>query len=558
MAKAKKKNEELLPAQKILDAVERETSEGRNVGKKRTPEEVLTDEVMGFVGDPLGYVMFMFPWDSEKSIQVVELPEKYRERFPGCKYGPDLWACEFLDELGLEIRKRKFNGKDPVEPIRFATVSGHEIGKSTLVAWLTKFILDTRPHSKGSLTAVTDEQLRTKTWAEVGKWHNMSLTSHWFRYSSSRGNMSLIHAQYSGWRADARTSREESSESFAGQHAPVATSFYIFDEASGIGSKIFEVREGGLTSGEPMVFDFGNGTRNSGNFFEECAGKLRHRYIVRSIDSRTVQITNKKKIAQDAEDYGEDSDFFKVRWKGEFPDRGFAQFIATEDVERCMGMDGFEDRTSSLTIGVDVARFGTNDSVIWPVLGRNARMFEPEAYNGLDTVQLTGKVIERFRSFETLGRRPDMIFVDGGGIGGAVVDQLRSAGYPVTEVLFGSKPSNPKRYRMKSDEMWGRLREAVSKGLALPSRSSKYGDRIYADLTQREYGFMIGEQVIHLESKDDMAKRGLQSPDFGDALALNFAEYIAPQNINASGVSIKQNEDYDPYARFNQEHSTGR
>ena len=78
-----------------------------------------------------------------------------------------------------------------------------------------------------------------------------------------------------------------------------------------------------------MVFDFGNGTQNSGAFYEECVGRMRHRYRVRSIDSRTVAITNKKKIADDMEDRGEDSDFFRVRWRGMFPEMGHSQFIST-------------------------------------------------------------------------------------------------------------------------------------------------------------------------------------------------------------------------------------
>src|SRR3990167_9087845 len=94
-----------------------------------------------FYDDPLGYAMYAFPWDSETSIQVVRLPERYRERFDS-EYGPDLWACEFLDQLGGEIKKRNFYGKNAVMPIRFSTVSGHGIGKTVLVSLLIKFILD--------------------------------------------------------------------------------------------------------------------------------------------------------------------------------------------------------------------------------------------------------------------------------------------------------------------------------------------------------------------------------------------------------------------------------
>ena len=120
--------------------------------------------------DPLQYVMGAFPWRTDPSIQVVPLPEKYRERFPEHKWGPDEWQCDFLDDWGRRMRENGFNGHDPVDPLRFSTVSGHGIGKSTLAAWIVKFILDTRPMSVGTVTANTSPQLRTKTWAEVGKW----------------------------------------------------------------------------------------------------------------------------------------------------------------------------------------------------------------------------------------------------------------------------------------------------------------------------------------------------------------------------------------------------
>ncbi len=535
-----------------------------HVAKDRTPDEVLSDAVGQFHDDPLGYVMFCFPWDTEPSIQVIKLAEgvesvmtkeqlakrdTYRVRFPHCEYGPDFWACEFLDEIAVEVKKRKFDGQTPVDPIKMATVSGHEIGKSALVAWLTKWILDTRPNSKISLTAVTDEQLRTKTWAEVGKWHRMSLTAHWYSYTSSRGNMSLIHKQKPEWRADARTARKEKSESFAGQHAPTATSAYIFDEASGVANKIFEVREGGLTSGEPMVFDFGNGTQNSGEFYEECVGRLRNRFISRSIDSRTVAITNKNKINQDLEDRGEDSDWFRVRWRGLFPELGHSQFISSALVEHAQARElpliGLD---APVVIGVDTAGRGDDDNVIWPRCGMDARSFEPRAIREADSEQMCNHVIEYFQFFERLGRRPAMIFIDTtGGYGGDTADRLLKLGYPVTKVQFGSSPTKKEQYRFKSDEMWGNTRAALKEGLVLPSRTSRHGERIHMDLTQREYGFMIGGDRVHLETKADMRSRGLASPDFGDALVVTFAAEVIQDLSAHTGLGGKVTSEYDPF-----------
>ncbi len=293
--------------------------------------EDLTEDIARFYADPLGYVMYVFPWDTDPSIQQVRLLSPYAERY-NSEYGPDVWACKFLDDLGAEIRERNFDGRTTVKPIRFSTASGHGIGKSALVSWLIKFILDTRPFSKGVVTANTGEQLRTKTWAELGKWHRLSITEHLYDYAIGKGSMSLARKEYKElWRADAQTCREENSEAFQGLHAANSTPFFIFDEASGISDKIWSARAGGATDGEHMTFDFGNPVRNTGQFYENCVGNQRHRYIVRSIDSRTVQITNPDLFKEWIEDHGEDSDFVKVKVKGIFPSQSSVQFINNED-----------------------------------------------------------------------------------------------------------------------------------------------------------------------------------------------------------------------------------
>lgn len=514
------------------------------------PKRNIDDEIAGLLAlcyaDPLAHVMLSYPWESERSIQLVRLPKDRATRFDS-EFGPDGWACDFLDRLGEEVLKRGFNGRDAVEPIRFSTASGHGIGKSVLVAWLIKFIMDTRPFCKGVVTATTAEQLRTKTWAELGKWHKMSLTKHWFEYNSGRGSMSLTHKQHKEtWRCDAQTSREENSESFAGLHAANSTPFYIFDEASGVPPKIFEVREGGTTDGEPMIFDFGNPTRNSGNFFENTVGRFKHRYIVQQIDSRSVEVTNKRLIQQWVDDYGEDDDFVRVRVRGLFPSQGSTQFIPTDLVEEAMRRELANDRNAPLLIGVDVARFGDDDSVIFCRVGSDCRSWPAKRFKGLDTVQLVGRVIETIREFRQLGKPVSGLFVDGTGIGGGVVDQLRHLGYGPIEVQFGSKPTDPQTYRYKSDEMWGTLKEALPR-LCLPAINQVHGSDLRDQLTMREFGYTQQGHKIHLERKEDMKDRGLPSPDLADALALTFAQEVS--TIASEHLGEAQSAglaDYDP------------
>lgn len=519
---------------------------------KLTPDEQLADALARFYADPLGYVMFAFPWDTDREIQLVELAPEYRERF-NCKYGPDKWACEFLDDWGREIAKRGFDGHRAVPPIQFSTASGHGIGKTTLSAWIIKFIMDTRPFCRGTVTAGTDTQLRTKTWAELGKWHRLSLTAHWFDYSTGRGAMALRHRKYpESWFCTAQTCREENSEAFAGQHAANSTSFYLFDEASQIPDIIYEVREGGLTDGEPMVFDFGNPTRNSGRFFENCVGKFKDEFIVRSIDSRNVAITNKEYFAKKIELHGEDSDYARVRIRGLFPRQSSTQFIPSDIVEEAGVREILSDRRQPLVIGVDVARFGDDETVIWPRIGMDARSFAPTEGNGrwrrLDTNQVVGRVISTVAQFRTLGLEPAAIFIDQGYNPG-VVDNLRNLGYNVVGINFGGKPTDSK-YRFKVDEMWGKMKDALESKLAIPPRNAPTGEELYTQLTQREFGYTLAGEKINLESKAEMKERlGIDgSPDLADALALTFAQDVAPAAVaTLLGTKPQMSKyEYDP------------
>ncbi len=152
-----------------------------------------------------------------------------------------------------------------------------------------------RPNAQGTITANTITQLDTKTWAAIQRWTKLCLTAHWFTVNSERLYRT---GSKESWFCAKQSSKEENSEAFAGQHAADSTSFYIMDEASAIPDPIYEVAEGGLTDGEPMIFLFGNATRNTGNFHKACFGSMQHRWTPMIIDSRTSRFTNKQQLAE--------------------------------------------------------------------------------------------------------------------------------------------------------------------------------------------------------------------------------------------------------------------
>jgi len=486
------------------------------------PQRELAKQIGQFYDDPLGHVLFSYPWG--------EGPLTGRS-------GPQAWQEEFLRDVGAAVRSRRFDGVHAVPPLMYSTASGHGIGKSALVAWLIRWIMDTRPFAKGIVTANTGEQLRTKTWAELAKWHNMGITSHWWHLNSGAGSMNYYHQDYrEQWRCDAQTCREENSEAFAGLHAANSTPFYIFDEASGVPDKIFEVREGGLTDGEPMVFDFGNPTRNTGRFFQNMAGQFSKRYNRRHIDSRTVEQTNKALFDQWAQDYGEDSDFFKVRVRGMFPDAGSLQFIPMSLIEHNVDRDIYVGPHDPLIMGVDVARFGDDDSVIYMRHGRDCSTPGFKRYTKVDTMTLASEIARFARQY-----RPDAVMIDGGGVGGGVIDRARQLGVEVIEINFGAKPTQHGFANMRA-QMWSNMREALKEGVRLPNEQD-----LLSDLSGVEYGYTV-TNLLKLEAKDDMKKRGLRSPDLADALALTYALPVMPNRPGYDGMYTETRKDYDPFS----------
>ena len=494
-----------------------------------------------YIADPLGWVMWAFPWESDESIQLVELEEPYASMFPDFKYGPDKWACEFLDDWGKEIAKRGFDYKHAVKAIQMAVCSGHGIGKSTITAWIILFIMSTRPYCKGVVTSNTAPQLRTKTWAELGKWLKKCLTKDWFEYNNGQNNMTMYHKLHSeSWRVDGQTCREENSESFAGLHAANSTPFYIFDEASAVPDIIHEVAQGGLTDGEPMMFAFGNGTKNTGRF-REMFGSLKHRWNTRRIDSRSVKITNKEKIQEWLDDYGEDSDFFKVRVRGDFPDYGDMQFISSGAATEARKRTPHALAHQPLVMGVDVGASGSDKSVIRWRKGNDAKSIPALKFRGMDAMDLASEIARHANgSTHTSMQKADVVFVDVTGIGWGIVSRLRQLGINVVAVNFGGK-SLREDCANKATQMWADMRDHLEADLAIEDDKE-----LYDDLVSREYGYNKDNQFL-LEKKSDMKKRGLDSPDDADALALTYAEPLAPIGESLVGTQSTGSDEFDPF-----------
>lgn len=459
----------------------------------------LSKEIGGFAHDPYGYVMFNFPW----GVKGTSLEKKK---------GPREWQVKILKSIGDKL---KAGAADLGEVIKEAVASGHGVGKSALVSWLVKWAHDTCVDNRAVVTANTEAQLRTKTWPELSKWHNLSLTKNWSTLTAT-ALISNMPGHDLTWRTDAVTWSKTNTEAFAGLHNEGKRILLIFDEASAIIDLVWEVAEGALTDEftEIIWCVFGNPTRNSGRFKSCFNGQ--GTWNVHRVDSRTVEGVNLKQIAQWIKEYGEDSDFVRVRVRGTFPRAGSLQFISSEDVlasvKRKPG--AFEDK--GRVMAVDIARHGDDESVICMRQGR--KVFPFKRLRIANLMQLAARIAQEIDDFQ-----PDMCFIDATGMGWGVVDRLNQLGYKkVIGVQVGEAANDPSRFKLKREELWYWMREFIQDGGCLPDDPV-----LEQELTVPEYGFDDKQRYI-LESKKDMKKRGEKSPDAADSLALSFFAPVAP------------------------------
>lgn len=495
------------------------------------PERELVEFVAQFTHDPYGFVMACFPW-GEKGTPLAD------------KTGPDEWQRDHLIQIGEDLRAGKM--------VQEAIASGHGIGKSADACWIILWAMSTHEDCRGVVTANTENQLTTKTWAELAKWHRLLICKHWFKY-----NATSLHSVEPGheksWRIDATPWSDTNTEAFAGLHNEGKRILLLFDEASAISDKVWEVAEGALTDADTEILWIvrGNPTRNSGRF-KECFGRNAHRWRTLQIDSRTVKITNKAKLQQWVDDYGEDSDFVRVRVRGVFPRSGSMQFQPGDTVLEAMKREAPHPVTlqyEGIALGVDVARYGDDEAVIAVRRGRDARSIPWLYLREVDTMTLASRVADyRNKLAQQFPGVAIAIFVDEGGMGVAVIDRLRQLNVPnVVGVNFGGKPigltldDQHVKAHNRATEMACARREWLKHG-CIPNDTT-----LEQQLTDREYTYHGTTNAIILESKEHMKQvRQLSSPDRGDGLDLTFAAPIVA-HVYEPGAGHRYETDYPTF-----------
>jgi hypothetical protein len=452
----------------------------------------LINDIASFSKKPYQFAMYAFAWGKG------ELKDKELEA----------WQKELLIDIENGLLT-------PNQAIQLAIASGHGIGKSALVSIIILWGLCTFTDTKGVVTANTESQLKTKTWAELAKWYRLCICKHWFKFTAT-AIFSVDEEHEKTWRVDMIPWSERNTEAFAGLHNKSKRIILIFDEASAIPDSIWEVAEGALTDSETEIlwFAFGNPTRNTGRF-RECFSKYKHRWIHKQIDSRSISFTNKSQISKWVEDYGENSDFVKVRVRGEFPSIGDRQFIPSDYVDQARERISLESAYAHAPsiIALDPAWDGGDEvAIVWRQ-GNNSSILATYKENTDDFL-----LAQRLATFEEK-KNADAVFIDFG-FGTGVYSAGKQLGRKWVLVQFGGA-SSELQYLNKRTQMWGQMKNWLRDGGIIPDNAALAQELVAPEYYIVETGGNAGKQA--LEKKADMKKRGLGSPNIADALALTFA-----------------------------------
>lgn len=407
------------------------------------------------------------------------------------------WQCELMDAVAKGTR-------------RISVRAGHGVGKSTCCSWLLLWHLCTRMPQKAVVTAPTAGQLFDALFSELKHWANKLP-------SSLRDNIEIFSDRIVQKGApessfiSARTSSAERPEALAGIHSEHV--LLIADEASAIPEAVFESAAGSMSGHAATTILIGNPTRNTGLFFR-THHQLKGDWKTLHVSCLDNPLVSTDFVSQIKETYGEGSNAYRVRVLGEFALRDDDSLIPADLVDAAMSRDVVLDQNADLIYGVDIARFGSDRTVICKRRGNVVVEFRH--WSGEDLMGTVGRIVH-----EAKGDRPAFICVDTVGLGGGVADRLREIqglGANIVDVNVSESVAMNQQAARLRDELW------LSAKTWLESRAVKLpkDDDLRAELIGPTYTFTSNGK-IKVEGKSEMKRRGMRSPDLADALCLSFA-----------------------------------
>jgi hypothetical protein len=440
---------------------------------------------------------------------------------------PDKWQRDVLRDFGRGLR-------------RIAIRSCHGPGKTCLLAWLVLYMLLFRFPQKTVATAPTRGQLFDGLFSEVLGWFNHLPLPIQELYTTKSDRIELKASPAESF-FTAKTARPETPEALQGIHS--AHVLIIVDEASGVPEPIFQAGHGSMSGSSCTTLMAGNPVRTSGFFFDAFhkAKALWKTYHIRSAFAEWPTGIGSPRVEQEFVDetillYGEESAAYRIRVLGEFPTADDDTVIPYILVESARMRDIEEPPMTKRVWGLDVARFGSARNAL--CVRTKRRVVEIETWKGLDLMQTAGRVKQKWDGTPQ-HERPVTILVDVNGLGAGVCDRLHEQGLPVRGINVAESTNIGERFLRLRDELWWKGREWLEAlDVSLPrSDDSKHPFEVLAgELVQPKYEFQSTGK-IKVESKDQMRKRGIESPDLADSFLLTMAEDAAALSGTNTGTS---------------------
>ena len=416
---------------------------------------------------------------------------------------PDPWQKRLLELLAAGERK-------------VSVRSGHGTGKSTVASWAMLWFMLTRVPVKVVVTAPTASQLFDALFGECRRWAKLLPPAVGELLEIKSDRIELKASPEESF-ISARTSRAEQPDALQGIHAEWV--LLVVDEAPGVSEAVFESAGGSMSGHNATTLLLGNPTRTQGYFydtFHRLSGEWKNLHVS-CLDSPRVSDDYVKEMSSR---YGEGSNAYRVRVLGEFPVADDDTLIGLELAQTAIDRDVVQNPNAPILWGLDVARFGTDSSALCK---RQANVvLEPvKTWKNLDLMSLTGAVLHEYESAD-FKMRPAEILVDSIGLGAGVVDRLRELNLPARGINVGESPAFKGQYANLRAELWSKAKAWLeARDCKLPR-----DERLVNELSSPRYSFMSNGK-LKLESKDDMKRRGLVSPDVADAFVLTFASEAA-------------------------------
>ena len=436
----------------------------------------------------------------EFTLQYMDDPVLFVREVLGADPLP--YQAEFLDAIASGER-------------RISIRSGHGTGKSTSASWAMLWYLLMRFPNKVVVTAPTSGQLFDALFAELKRWIG-ELPKPIQDLLTVKSDRVELAAAPSEMFISARTSRAETPEALAGVHSDNV--LLVVDEASGVPEKVFSAAAGSMSGHNATTILLSNPTRSTGTFYESQTRMAGSWWTQRwsCVDSPLV---SDEFVDEMRERYGEESNAFRIRVLGEFPLADDDTIIPFHLVDAAMSRDIDVDEDRRPVWSVDPARFGSDRTAFCKRVG--SVITEIKSWRGLDLMQTVGRVMAEYEALNP-SARPSEILVDSIGVGSGVVDRLRELGAPVRGVNVAESPSMGETYNNLRTELWFKTKAWLEdRGCKLPQ-----DDELLADLTGIRYSFTSSGKMA-AESKDQMRRRGLRSPDLADAVCLTMASDAA-------------------------------